>query len=761
MTGSRELPAPRPALIHGHASRLFIAAFAALALAVVTLVPPSPAAPLIQEDLARLTAGVRQIAKTGVPGPVACVGEAAFPVVLGKAKGYDQPVVAAARFANGRVVAFGHGGMLNEEGLKQGDTKRLVVNAAQWAARAPAAGKMKPVAGLIFALDIAKTLKDAGFEVKFLRCPGWKDQLEGIDLLVGDNIAVDEEHEKALTSFIRAGGGYLATGLAWGWMQVYPRLDYTKDYSLNRVLAPMGLAFVDGYIDEIPPLKAGDLAWLRRGHALDALTLLETQRSAGQSASVEQALAVVSSAYRWLPQGKSPFRDRVQALVEKAARPVVPTDKQPVRKNEPLPRLALLTDQFDSLMNISSNIRPADSASDFPGVPPENAPRVTREIDVDLSVPGWTSTGLWALAGKEVEVTLPESCSGEGFRIRIGCHTDVLWNTPEWKRHPEIARSFPAVAGLNRVANPHGGLLYLDVPRSPDGTNPTHAKMRVSGGVVEAPFYVLGNTSAAEWKRLRDAPAPWAELQCDRIILTVPSAEIRSLGDPKPLMEFWHKVLGWYVDLGTRPLDRRPQRIVTDRQISNGWLHGGYPIMGNIAVSYKLVKLDGLANPEKDVEGAWGFWHELGHNHQRPEWTFAGAGEVTCNLFSLFVEEKIRGTAPKDHPWFSGYPGKAEAYLARPDFEVWKKDPWIGLWLFTEIQSAFGWEPFKIVFAAYAAAPESELPKTDEAKRDQWLVRLSRATGKNLAPQFDRWGIPVSATARKEVSRLPSWRSPD
>ncbi|MBP7634723.1 M60 family metallopeptidase [Candidatus Ozemobacteraceae bacterium] len=758
MTDSLELPVSRPAFMHGHTSRRFVAA---LAIVVFALTLPSRATPLAQEDLARLTAGVRQIAKTGVPGPVACVGEEAFPVVLGKAKGYDQPVVAATRFGNGRVVAFGHGGILNEEGLKQGDTKRFVANAAQWAARTPTPGNVKPVAGLIFALDISRLLKEAGFEVKFLRCPGWKDQLAGIDLLVGDNIAVDEEHEKALTAFIREGGGYLATGLAWGWMQVYPRLDYTKDYSLNRVLTPMGLAFVDGYIDEIPPLKAGDLAWLRRGHALDALTLLETRRSAGQNESAEQALAVVSSAYRWLPQGTSPFRDRVHALVEKTARPVVPTDKQPIRTSDPLPRLALLTDQFDSLLNMTSDMRPAESAADFPGAPPEDAPRVTREIDVDLSVPGWTSTGLWALAGKAVEITLPKSCSGDGFRIRIGCHTDVLWNNPEWKRHPEIARSFPAMAGLNRVANPHGGLLYLDIPRSPDGMDPGHAKMRVGGGVVEAPFYVLGKTGAVEWKRLRDAPAPWAELQCDRIVLTMPSAEIRSLDDPKPLMEFWHKVLGWYVDLGARPLDRRPQRIVTDRQISNGWLHAGYPIMGNIAVSYKLVKLEGLTNPEKDVEGAWGFWHELGHNHQRPEWTFAGAGEVTCNLFSLFVEEKIRGIHPKDHPWMSSHRESVRAYLSHPDYEVWKKSPGIGLCFFANLQAVFGWEPFKKIFAGYAAAPDHELPKTDEAKRDQWLVRLSHATGKNLAPEFDRWGIPVSATARKEVARLPSWRSPD
>ncbi|EKD84335.1 MAG: hypothetical protein ACD_39C00099G0003, partial [uncultured bacterium] len=323
---------------------------------------------------------------------------------------------------------------------------------------------------------------------------------------------------------------------------------------------------------------------------------------------------------------------------------------------------------------------------------------------------------------------------------------------------PEISRSFPAKTGRNRVANPHGGLVYIEVPRSQDNITSSPVKVQITGGVVEAPFYVLGKTDGEDWRRLRSAPAPWAELQCERITLTLPSEVIRSLEDPEPLMEFWNKVLNYYVELGTRPLDRRPQRIVADRQISNGWLHAGYPIMANIDVSPKMANLKGLSDPAKDVEGAWGFWHEMGHNHQRPEWTFNGAVEVTCNLFSLFVEEKIRGIAPKNHPWFKDQANKISTYLSRPDFEIWKKDPAIGLLFFVEIQGAFGWQAFQQVFASYAATPDNELPTNDEGKRDQWLIRMSRATGKNLAPHFDRWGVPVSAAARQEVAHLPPWR---
>lgn len=296
------------------------------------------------------------------------------------------------------------------------------------------------------------------------------------------------------------------------------------------------------------------------------------------------------------------------------------------------------------------------------------------------------------------------------------------------------------------------------MPSSQEKTTSSLVKIQVTGGVVESPFYVLGKTDSESWKRLRDAPAPWAELQCERITLTIPSELIRSLENPKPLMEFWNKMLGYYVELGTRPLDRRPQRIVADRQISCGWLHSGYPIMANIDVSPQMVNLKKLAEPEKDSEGAWGFWHEMGHNHQRPEWTFNGSVEVTCNLFSLFVEEKIRGIAPKDHPWLKGQIDRVDTYLMHPDFNVWKKDPGIALWFFVELQDEFGWTAFQEVFAAYAMTPGKELPTTDEGKRDQWLTRMSQATGRNLAPYFDSWGIPISEGARQEVDHLPPWQ---
>ena len=74
-------------------------------------------------------------------------------------------------------------------------------------------------------------------------------------------------------------------------------------------------------------------------------------------------------------------------------------------------------------------------------------------------------------------------------------------------------------------------------------------------------------------------------------------------------------------------------------QISAGYMHSGYPIMIPIDDSIKI----GLDERRSAREGAWGLFHELGHNHQSGDWTFDGTGEVTNNLIVLYVFDKVLG----------------------------------------------------------------------------------------------------------------------
>lgn len=91
------------------------------------------------------------------------------------------------------------------------------------------------------------------------------------------------------------------------------------------------------------------------------------------------------------------------------------------------------------------------------------------------------------------------------------------------------------------------------------------------------------------------------------------------------------------------------------------------------------------------------------------------------------------------------------------DFGRWKADPFLALEMYIQMREAFGWEPFKKVFADYDRLGAQERPGTDLEKHDEWMVRMSRATGRNLGPFFVRWGVPVSEGAKRSIAELPEW----
>jgi hypothetical protein len=145
-----------------------------------------------------------------------------------------------------------------------------------------------------------------------------------------------------------------------------------------------------------------------------------------------------------------------------------------------------------------------------------------------------------------------------------------------------------------------------------------------------------------------------------QVILHVQASAVKDLADPKALLEWWDKAMALEDDLiALRRL--APERVVPDRQISAGFMHSGYPFMCWIDPSQK----DSVDLAKLTKEGHWGFFHELGHNHQCSAWTFMGQTEVTCNLFSLYVMEKPRRQADRPRPSFDGKAGRTAGQALR------------------------------------------------------------------------------------------------
>jgi hypothetical protein len=486
--------------------------------------------------------------------------------------------------------------------------------------------------------------------------------------------------------------------------------------------------------------------------AEQSIAALEEASRAGSEptdAQCEAALKTFQTVKR-----DDPVVARAQALIAKHSAELAPSRAHPLTAQRPLARTLLHLRVDIEAITPAEQLAASPAAAEFPGEVPAGAARVLREVAVSPGARGWQGTGLYAAPGEAVKVTVSGQ-PGEGeLRVRIGCHTDQLWRLPKWERVPAIARAFALRPGENTVASPYGGLLYLERL----ATEQSGRELRVAiQGAVPAPRFVLGVTSDDQWTRGesgRGAPAPWAELESSKIIVTVPSGHVRELSDPGALMRFWDRLSDAHATLAQAPLERaRPERFVADLQISAGYMHAGYPIMTHLDAAAAMVSL------EKLREGQWGLLHELGHNHQSPDWTFLGTGEVTCNLFTLHAIDTVCEPRPgsRGHPSVDRPPSAREHVERGSDFDRWKKDPFLALQMYIQLQRAFGWEPFKAVFAEYRGLAKEQRPHNDNEKRDQWLVRISRACGRNLGPFFERWGVPTSEAARASIAGMPAW----
>ena len=96
--------------------------------------------------------------------------------------------------------------------------------------------------------------------------------------------------------------------------------------------------------------------------------------------------------------------------------------------------------------------------------------------------------------------------------------------------------------------------------------------------------------------------------------------------------------------------------------VNSGAAHSGYPIQDMPLETYlfdlerylfnlilwivQLIHVCQISYPEESRKRlgsgtAWGCFHEIGHNLQNKRWTPTGTGEVTNNIFGVFINNKV------------------------------------------------------------------------------------------------------------------------
>ncbi|MBN1846312.1 MAG: M60 family metallopeptidase [Sedimentisphaerales bacterium] len=718
----------------------------------------------LEGDRQRICRQVEQIAAPGIPGPLVVWGDSAGVLVSAPLGSDDRAaVVALSRWEKGRVVAFGHTGYLDAGVLAESDTAAFWSNILTWAA-----GDDEPTKPVTIAVlghdDMRRAWQAQGRRVVAADPGRLNDPDRPLDVLCLNPADLpDDAALEQVARFVRRGGGLVAAGLGWGWLQLNPGRNLTE-YPGNRLLAAAGLGWADGYLQKTAPdgflLAGDDDDLLYADRALAAVRRFERDPAVLSKGQAAQATNTLMRLARSMPPQRSSLLSELHQW-ERSRRPdLLPTAERPLRLDRhPLARL-LIGLQWERLQGTPvADIQAHPVSASFPGVVPASAESVSRRLSISTDQPDWHSTGLYLPAGKTLIVKLPSDALDLGLSLQVGCHTDRLWQKDTWRRFPEISCRVSLSETTTRLASGFGGLVYIVVPRR-CRSQVVSLEIR---GAVEAAWFVRGQsgqTDPADWReRIRHYPAPWAELESDRIVLTVPARSIRELDDPEALLAFWNQVLDACSDLAGRPRQRpRPERLVTDLQISAGYMHSGYPVMTQLDVADVVVDREALRTNKHG--GVWGLFHELGHNHQSADWTFAGTGEVTVNLFTLYVLEKVCHLDSQSHPSFTAATRAAkrqEYFAGGARFADWQQDPFLALDMYILLQEAFGWEPFERVFAEYRALPNRQRPRDDDQKRDQWLIRFSRTVGRDLGPYFEAWGVPTTPAARQSLADLPAW----
>ncbi|XP_028321251.1 TRPM8 channel-associated factor homolog [Gouania willdenowi] len=660
-------------------------------------------------------------------------GRLSFPI---GATGANQVFLAAGYYGQGRIIVASHEGLLKQENMSI-----FWKNALLWLdeGRQGIVGVENDKARKILSQSGLKCEK-TGFKA------GLSVYVSPSDIKNGDEIV----------EYVTEGGGLLVAGHAWWWGYTHKELNVLVDFRGNQVLNRMGISILGKTVSSgtykapNPSTAIEDMYHFRyllyrfAGSVMSGVKLLKKEKDWLQKLSIDCTTFLEIMAY-----DSSSFTQVVSILTyifKDTGLPKV-SEHHPVKTPEERVLLTLIAAVYNAASDQDS------LKCCFPKNDTELPAVYDQKLKIDVDTAGameWMSTGLYLSPCMGTILTVPKEIINKGWKIQIGCHTDFI-KCNELKRAPCVHEQFPIKSEIMMVQNLWGGLLYLLVPPK---TKVNGMEIKVETAVA-APYFKQGVTTEAEWEKIRSLPAPWAELELENIILTVPSEVIRDLEYPVGLVEYWEKITHAMADLAAIPHKfSRKERFVADVQIAYGWMHAGYPIMIHKSSAHDLV------HRYKDKgKGLWGPIHELGHNQQKSCWEFTPhTTEATCNLWTVYVHENVMGINR----------GKAHGAL-HPDNRKKRMDEyvkggrhlnswnmWTALETYLQLQEKFGWSALKKVFEAYHTM--TNIPKDNNGKMNLYAVTFSEIVQMNLTEFLKAWGWPIVADTETKLSSLPVWK---
>ena len=405
----------------------------------------------------------------------------------------------------------------------------------------------------------------------------------------------------------------------------------------------------------------------------------------------------------------------------------------------------------------------------------------------ELSAYLYRPTGFHAPAGEVVSVTVDNALVDSGAHIRVGVHADNHSALASTSRFPKLSVDYRIDAATTEVVNPFGGNIYILIPQDMD-----LGWFEITiDDAVRAPYFSTRagyETPPNEWFSIREYAGVTADFESDKFMISVPTAQIRSFGEPVELLNRWDEIMDIFQVLHGRPLERsRAEAYVLDAtQLVVGSFPGGYPVTPGLYAEGQNGITDGYYSPfaalnEGDWEEDLGFLimlHELGHHHYG-RFILVGEQESYVNVPGAAVLQQLYGLSYDDALSFSGY-----QYFSRTDAAIdwmvthnFRNGNPIGLdpttdfepietsyqarghAKYVDLAAIFGtWDVLGDIYRTYY---EDDLLSGNPANtqvgvtHDDFLLRGSEALQCNLASLFHFWGIHPSGAVAAQIAAYP------
>lgn len=290
----------------------------------------------------------------------------------------------------------------------------------------------------------------------------------------------------------------------------------------------------------------------------------------------------------------------------------------------------------------------------------------------------------------------------------------------------------------------------------------THVKVKVSGA-MPLPLYVEGQTTTEEWKQQLSAyaDAPFVQLISKRSMITLPMADHKRqpITDPRGSLAAIDKIIGMEDELAgfdsktprdePSPLRRHFLVDFIASEDEPFYMYATHEIIG-----LRSDNFTDLTDPVQ-LHKSWGVWHELGHTYQQNSWTWDGIEEVSVNLFSLYIQEKLGQPSRLSIADENGISPRQEAidYVKNGGGDFMSpEDPFVRLVMFEQLKDTYGWELFTKTFRHFREFPQDGTNKQQAA--DSFVKAMCQFSGNDLRPYFNKWGLHASEKANRHIDAL-------